>query len=98
MRKVIELLTQILQLLQGLFSPISSQNFSVKVDDKGNIIGYLRPDKAALYCSMSISHFKFLLSTEKIPCWRVSEKITLVRISDIDTYIEDMAKVNNNEN
>lgn len=94
MKVIIQLLTQLIVTVEGMFHILKKTNFSVKINDKGNIIGYLRPDTGALYCSMSVSHFKHLLSTGEIPVQKISDKITLVRISDIDIYIEKKAKEN----
>jgi len=60
------------------------------VNKKGQncLIGYLRPEFAAIYCSVSESHFKKLLSDDEIPFTKWSDKITLVKISDIDEYCE----------
>jgi len=94
MKSVIELLKQIVQLLQDLVKPVKSHFFSVKVNNKGQIVGYLRPESAAVYCSMSISHFKGLLSKKEIEALKITEKITLIKIADIDAYIERKAKEN----
>lgn len=94
MNTMIESTNQLAVMVESIFTTFKKYNFTVKVNSNGNIIGYLRPETGALYCAMSVSHFKYLLSSGQIPSKKISEKITLIRISDIDSYIEKMAEGN----